>query len=130
MSNDLPRGHPIAIHGIGFDTFQNLSQKIKIIRTNNRNLNLNLKLKNGIIQFFSLFNEQFQNDLSNIQEITNIKCQSITQEFNTTYGYHGPPGRGVAFIFEVKLVNGTQNSNHYCLGNMCEYGCSVSSFKI
>ena len=130
LSNDLPRGHTIPIHGIGFDTFQNLSQKIKNIRTNNKNLNLNLKLKNGIIHFFSLFNEQFQNDILNIEEITNIKCQPVTEEFNTTYGFHGPPGRDVAFIFEVKLVNGTTNLNHYCLGNMCQYGCSVSAFKI
>ena len=128
--NNLPIGHVIPIFGIGLDNFTNLSEKLKQIRSQNRGSYLNCTLKNGVVHFFSLFNSTFQNDLIQIKEIKKIKCEIVDQNFNRLYGFHGPPGRGVAFLFEVEYLNGQFNTLHYCLGNKCQYGCLVSSFKV
>ena len=128
--NEYPHGHKIPIHGIGFDNFTNLSRRIREIRTQNRGSNLNMILKTGVIQFFLLFNRNFQQDMLNFQEVSDIECQTISQTFNDENGFHGPVGRGVAFIFHVKTSDGERKPRHYCLGDKCDYGCDRKYFKV
>ena len=125
-----------AIYGIGVGSFSFLSTQIKTMRTHvntdpgNGSNFLNLVQKNGVISFFSLFNIKFQNELPSFKEIENIECKRIDAAFNSRFGYHGPVGQGVAFIFHVKLMNGVSETKHYCLGHQCERGCKEQYFKV
>lgn len=118
------------IFGLGEGTFHELSSKIREIRTQNSGRSLSFKFQSSIISFFCLFNLQLQQDLSNIKYIKAIRCEVITQSFNRTWGYHGPVGRGVAFIFEIILTDDTLDDKHYCLGHGCPHGCLLSSFRV
>ena len=118
------------IYGIGHGTFNYLSQKIKDIRSQNSGQKLNSIHQNGVISFFSLFNTELQNDLNRIKFTRSIYCRIVDDQFNQTWGYHGPVNRGTAFLFENVLLDDSIESKHYCLGNGCPYGCLMSSFRV
>ena len=122
----------IPIYGLGVGNFDKLIWKIRIIRTQYRGRYLSFKVKNTIIQFFSIFNKQFQNESEEFRDISKIECRIISREFNDKYGFHGPPGRGVAFIFHVVLMSGETDERHYCLGynRNCDTACSADYFAV
>ena len=92
---------------------------------------MNYIQKNGVIQFFSLFNLKLQTELPQISDIIAIECREIDRDFNRRFQYHGPPNNGaVGFVFHVKYKNGTSGIKHYCLGHGCERGCKEDYFKI
>ena len=124
------------IYGLGAGSFRSLSTIIKNIRTSvnqdpQNALNyLNLIQKNGVISFFSLFNTRFQNELPGFMNIEHIECRRIDDDFNRRFQYHGPPGQGVGFVFHVKLLNGQNETKHYCLGHQCHRGCKEEYLKV
>ena len=78
------------------------------------------------------YNLTFRRDLKAFKLTKRIFCRQINADFNSTFGYHGPPDRGVAFIFEVELIDGSEGEKHYCLGPICHgstVGCCEKYFK-
>jgi len=86
--------------------------------------------REGIIGFFTAFNETFRNELPTIALVQAVEAHTVDDPFNVQYGYHGPPGRGRAFLFSLLRSDGTREMRHFCLGASgdCEDGCRLQDF--
>lgn len=116
------------IHKLGVGSFDQLSEAARNVRTKFANKFLPYIYQMAIIQFFLLFSVKFREEMKKVVMVNKIKCAIVSDRFNQMYGYHGPPNRGVAFVFYFKRKNGNLYSKHFCLGNRCDYGCTVEQF--
>ena len=128
----IDAGEIISILGIGQNNFEGLRKSIQRIRKENQGNSLSFIHQNGVIYFFSLFNQEFQKILPTIMRFESIECVTIDSEFNSQNGYHGPPGRGTAFIFHyITTESERMTQKHFCLGNICSSGgCHLKHFKV
>ena len=122
----------IYIFGYGKQKFSRFKKIFQNMRTNKVNQYLTYAEQNALITFFLFYNPTFRKDLELFSLIKKIFCRRIDQDFNLTYGYHGPADLGVAFIFEVQYIDGSEGERHYCLGPICyesKVGCCEKYFK-
>ena len=129
---EMIKKHRFPIPGLGMNTPVGHKCTLREIRTKSVGNNLDYRYKIATISYFSLFNSKFQKKLSSIQDIVQIECKLIDRSFNQKYGFHGVPGKGVAFLFHMVLNDGSNCTEHYCLGNTtreCSYGCCIDDFS-
>ena len=125
----LPKDYHII--GISSGSFLGLLRNIINIRIRHRGDSLPFIERNGVVAFFSLFNKEFRNVIPNIDRVIQIKCHIVDENVNDTWGYHGIPGRGTAFLFHILLKSGERKFEQYCLGRGCQNKeCSEEHYSV